>query len=42
MSSKSLGIIGIIGNDVKVYTHYHVREDEYTGMEQKVKTKSYI
>ena len=28
MSAKSLGIIGNIGDTVKVYTHYHVREDD--------------
>lgn len=27
MSSKSIGTIGNIGDKVKVYTHYHVRED---------------
>lgn len=28
MSDKSLNEIGNIGDNVKVYTHYHVREDE--------------
>ena len=28
MSSKSIGTIGNIGDNVKVYTHYHVREDD--------------
>ena len=28
MSSKSLGTIGNAGDKVKVYTHYHVREDD--------------
>lgn len=28
MSAKSIGTIGNIGENVKVYTHYHVREDE--------------
>ena len=27
MSNKSIGTIGNIGDNVKVYTHYHVRED---------------
>lgn len=27
MSAKSIGTIGSIGDNVKVYTHYHVRED---------------
>ena len=28
MSAKSIGTIGEIGEKVKVYTHYHVREDD--------------
>lgn len=28
MSAKSIGTIGNIGDDIKVYTHYHVREDD--------------
>ena len=28
MSNKAIGTIGSIGDNVKVYTHYHVREDE--------------
>ena len=28
MSAKSLGTIGNVGEQVKVYTHYHVREDD--------------
>ena len=28
MSSKSIGTIGSIGDNVKVHTHYHVREDD--------------
>ena len=28
MSSKSIGTIGNIGDNVKVHTHYHVREDD--------------
>ena len=28
MSAKSLGTIGNVGDQVKVYTHYHVREDD--------------
>lgn len=28
MSQKSIGTIGNIGESVKVYTHYHVREDD--------------
>lgn len=28
MSSKSIGTIGDVGDNVKVYTHYHVREDD--------------
>ena len=28
MSSKSIGTIGNVGDNVKVHTHYHVREDD--------------
>ena len=28
MSAKSIGTIGNIGDNIKVYTHYHVREDD--------------
>lgn len=28
MSQKSIGTIGNVGENVKVYTHYHVREDD--------------
>ena len=28
MSHKSIGTIGNVGENVKVYTHYHVREDD--------------
>lgn len=28
MSAKSIGTIGNVGEQVKVYTHYHVREDD--------------
>ena len=28
MSAKSIGTIGNIGENVKIYTHYHVREDD--------------
>lgn len=28
MSSKTIGTIGNVGEQVKIYTHYHVREDD--------------